>query len=96
MVAGRSSLACYAPLPGRLETGVAEDAPACSWGRGKLSRFLKGWSGSHSRRLRGYRLYLTVDCDSAPVSEAEPADLSVGFPVLRPRGPALASHRNTG
>src|SRR3712207_6634334 len=28
------------------------------WGRGKLDRFEKGWSGSHSRRLRGYRLYL--------------------------------------
>jgi Transposase DDE domain len=31
------------------------------WGRGKLERFEKGWSGSHSRRLRGYRLYLAVD-----------------------------------
>jgi hypothetical protein len=26
-----------------------------SWGRGQLDRFQKGWSGSHSRRLRGYR-----------------------------------------
>ena len=26
------------------------------WGRGRLARFEKGWSGSHSRRLRGYRL----------------------------------------
>jgi hypothetical protein len=34
------------------------------WGRGQRDRFLKGWSGSHSRRLRGYRLYLAVDCDS--------------------------------
>jgi hypothetical protein len=37
------------------------------WGRGKLDRFAKGWSGSHSRRLRGYRLYLAVDCDSGQV-----------------------------
>jgi hypothetical protein len=37
------------------------------WGRGKLTRFQKGWSGSHSRRLRGYRLYLAVDCDSGQV-----------------------------
>jgi hypothetical protein len=37
------------------------------WGRGKLGAFQKGWSGSHSRRLRGYRLYLAVDCDSGQV-----------------------------
>ena len=37
------------------------------WGRGKPDRFQKGWSGSHSRRLRGYRLYLAVDCDSGQV-----------------------------
>jgi hypothetical protein len=38
-----------------------------SWGRGKLDRFEKGWSGSHSRRLRGYRLYLAVDTDTGQV-----------------------------
>jgi Transposase DDE domain len=37
------------------------------WGRGKLARFEKGWSGSHSRRLRGYRLYLAVDTDTGQV-----------------------------
>lgn len=37
------------------------------WGRGKLERFQKGWSGSHSRRLRGYRLYLAVDTATGQV-----------------------------
>ena len=37
------------------------------WGRGKLGRFLKGWSGSHSRRLRGYRLSLAVDTETGQV-----------------------------
>ena len=37
------------------------------WGRGKLARFEKGWSGSRSRRLRGYRLYLAVDHDTGQV-----------------------------
>jgi hypothetical protein len=34
------------------------------WGRGKLDQFQKGWSGSHSRRLRGYRLLLAVDTET--------------------------------
>jgi hypothetical protein len=37
------------------------------WGRGKLGRFTKGWSGTHSRRLRGYRLFLAVDTDTGQV-----------------------------
>ena len=37
------------------------------WGRGQLARFQQGWSGSHSRRLRGYRLYLAVDTDTGQV-----------------------------
>jgi len=37
------------------------------WGRGRLDQFEKGWSGSHSRRLRGYRLYLAVDRDTGQV-----------------------------
>jgi hypothetical protein len=37
------------------------------WGRGKPERFEKGRSGSHSRRLRGYRLYLAVDADTGQV-----------------------------
>jgi hypothetical protein len=37
------------------------------WGRGQLARFQKGWSGSHSRRLRGYRLFLAVDTDTGQV-----------------------------
>src|SRR5215212_3712923 len=40
------------------------------WGRGKPDRFEKGWSGSHSRRLRGYRLYLAVDTDTGQVITA--------------------------
>jgi hypothetical protein len=37
------------------------------WGRGKPDRFEKGWSGNHSRRLRGYRLYLAGDADTGRV-----------------------------
>jgi hypothetical protein len=37
------------------------------WGRGKPDRFAKGWSGNHSRRLRGYRLYLAIDADTGQV-----------------------------
>ena len=37
------------------------------WGRGQTARFQKGWSGNHSRRLRGYRLYLAVDTDTGQV-----------------------------
>jgi hypothetical protein len=37
------------------------------WGRGQPARFQKGWSGNHSRRLRGYRLYLAVDTDTGQV-----------------------------
>ncbi len=37
------------------------------WGRGKLQQFQKGWSGSHSRRLRGYRVLLAVDTDTGAI-----------------------------
>lgn len=37
------------------------------WGRGRTSRFTKGWSGSRSRRLRGYRLFLAIDTDTGQV-----------------------------
>lgn len=37
------------------------------WGRGKLVQFQKGWSGSHSRRLRGYRVLLAVDTDTGAI-----------------------------
>lgn len=37
------------------------------WGRGKCDQFQKGWSGAHSRRLRGYRLYLAVDTETGQV-----------------------------
>jgi DDE family transposase len=37
------------------------------WGRGEPDRFRKGWSGNHSRRLRGYRLFLAVDADTGQV-----------------------------
>jgi len=62
--------AAYAAELGRRagRVWVAVDAHQVPyWGRGKLGRFQKGWSGSHSRRLRGYRLYLAVDCDSGQV-----------------------------
>ena len=61
--------AYLAEAPGRAgRVWVAVDAHQLPyWGRGKLDRFLKGWSGSHSRRLRGYRLYLAVDTDTGQV-----------------------------
>lgn len=37
------------------------------WGRGHLATFAKGWSGNHSRSLRGYRLFLAVDTDTGQV-----------------------------
>ena len=37
------------------------------WGRGQLARFQTGWSGSHGRALRGYRLFLAVDTDTGQV-----------------------------
>ena len=37
------------------------------WGRGQKDRLSKGWPGSHSRALRGYRLYLAVDTDTGQI-----------------------------
>ena len=37
------------------------------WGRGRTDHFQKGWSGSHSRRLRGYRLSLAVDTETGQI-----------------------------
>jgi hypothetical protein len=37
------------------------------WGRGQKDRFAKGWSGSHGRTLRGYRLFLAVDTDTGQI-----------------------------
>ncbi len=37
------------------------------WERERTDRFQKGWSGSHRRRLRGYRLYLAVDTATGQV-----------------------------
>jgi hypothetical protein len=37
------------------------------WGRGQTERLAKGWSGSHGRPLRGYRLYLAVDTDTGQI-----------------------------
>ena len=37
------------------------------WGRGQTARLGKGWSGSHSRALRGYRLYLAVDTHTGQI-----------------------------
>ena len=52
--------------PGRVWAAVdAHQIPY--WGRGRTHRFQKGWSGSHNRRLRGYRLYLAVDTTTGQV-----------------------------
>jgi hypothetical protein len=52
--------------PGRIWAAVdAHQVPY--WGRGQLGRFQKGWSGTHSRRLRGYRLYLAVDTETGQI-----------------------------
>lgn len=61
--------AYLAELPRRAgRVWVALDAHQVPyWGRGKLARFQKGWSGSRSRRLRGYRLYLAVDVETGQV-----------------------------
>lgn len=37
------------------------------WGRQQRDRLRKGWSGKHSRVLRGYRLYLATDTDTGQV-----------------------------
>jgi hypothetical protein len=37
------------------------------WGRGQKERLSKGWSGSHGRALRGYRLYLAVDTETGQI-----------------------------
>ena len=37
------------------------------WGRGQRERLRKGWSGQHSRVLRGYRLYLATDTATGQV-----------------------------
>ena len=58
-----------AELPRRTgRVWVAVDAHQIPyWGRTQPRRFPKGWSGSHSRRLRGYRLYLAVDTDTGQI-----------------------------
>jgi hypothetical protein len=55
-----SYLQSRAVLPGRVWVAV-DTHQIPYWGRGKLDQFQKGWSGSHSRRLRGYRLLLAID-----------------------------------
>ena len=61
--------AYLAELPHRpARVWVALDAHQIPyWGRGKLTQFQQGWSGSHSRRLRGYRLYLAVDTETGQI-----------------------------
>src|SRR5215210_828846 len=74
--------AYLAELPrqaGRVWAAVdAHQVPYC--GRGKLERFEKGWSGSHGRRLREYRLYLAVDHDTG---RASPSPSRGGGPATR-------------
>lgn len=50
-------------LPGKVWVAV-DTHQVPYWGRGKLDQFQKGWSGTHSRRLRGYRLLLAVDTET--------------------------------
>ena len=61
--------ASQAELPHRSgRVWVALDAHQLPyWGRGQKERFEKGWSGSHGRRLRGYRLYLAVDTETGQI-----------------------------
>jgi hypothetical protein len=59
------------------------------YGRLRRDQFLKGWSGNHSRALRGYRLYLAVEVNTGQV---------VTFLLVRGGakdarlGPVLAAH----
>jgi hypothetical protein len=68
-VRGAVEAAYQAELPRRSgRVWVAIDAHQLPyWGRGQKQRFPKGWSGSHGRRLRGYRLYLAVDTDTGQI-----------------------------
>jgi hypothetical protein len=50
-------------VPGRVWVAI-DTHQVPYWGRGKRGRFQKGWSGSHSRRLRGYRLVLAIDTET--------------------------------
>jgi hypothetical protein len=54
--------------PGRVWAALdAQQVPY--WGRAQRDRFGKGWSGNHSRRLRGYRLYLAVDTSTGQAGQ---------------------------
>ena len=66
---GAVEAAYQAELPRRSgQVWVALDAHQLPyWGRGQKQRFQKGWSGSHGRRLRGYRLYLAVDTETGQI-----------------------------
>lgn len=55
-----------AAVPGRVWVAV-DTHQVPYWGRGKLTQFQKGWSGSHSRRLRGYPVLLAVDTETGQV-----------------------------
>lgn len=59
-------LRSHAVMPGQVWAAV-DTHQVPYWGRGKLTQFQKGWSGSHSRRLRGYRLLLAVDTETGQV-----------------------------
>ena len=53
-------------VPGRVWVAI-DTHQIPYWGRGKLTQFQKGWSGSHSRRLGGYRVLLAVDTDTGQI-----------------------------
>ena len=88
------------PVRAAVEAAYLAELPRCAgrvwaavdahqvpyWGRGKRAQFEKGWSGNHSRRLRGYRLYLAVDTATGQVitfllarGRARDADLIAAF-----------------
>jgi len=94
-------LAEVAKRAGRVWAAIdAHQIPA--WGRGQLDRFQKGWSGSHSRRVRGYRLYLVIDTDTSQVityvlarGRKRDQRLLAGLAqrARSPAGPTLGGHR---
>ena len=93
-------------LPGRTaapegRVWVALDAhQLLYWGRDKKDLLQKGWPGSHSWRVRGYRLYLAVDTDTGQVityllARGGRRDHQV-LPVLTRRVRALLGRRLAG
>jgi hypothetical protein len=64
---GRGRVPGGAAAAGRAGVGGGRRPPGPVPGRGKLERSEEGRSGTHSRRLRGYRLYPAVDTATGQV-----------------------------